>query len=201
MVIAEGAEDGLLPEERTKIREKMGIKEDIKDESGNVKSMDLGAFIKSDVAKYATEKHNVKLTVKYLDPMYAIRSVKANCEDTVLCSRLGYVAVHGIMAGYTDFSVGLVRDEPVMIPIDILVDAGSKKMKRKDYEWQRLISSTGQSNFLSPENYVKVVTQEKEEDLKRKDQLMKIKYKALEKGAQAVNPKRLGSFKQENYHD
>ena len=65
--------------------------------------------------------------------------------------------------------MGLVRDEPVMIPIDILVEAGSKKMKRKDYEWQRLISSTGQSNFLSPENYVNVVTQEKEEDLKRKE--------------------------------
>ena len=77
-----------------------------------------------------------------------------------------------------------------MIPIDILVEAGSKKMKRKDYEWQRLISSTGQSNFLSPENYVKVVTQEKEEDLKRKEQLMKIKYRAQEK-SQAVNPQRL----------
>ena len=103
----------------------------------------MGAFIKGDVAKYAAEKHNIKLTVKYLDPMYAIRSVKANCDDTVLCSRLGYVGVHGVMSGYTDFSVGLVRDEPVMIPIDILVEAGSKKMKRKDYEWQRLISSTG----------------------------------------------------------
>lgn len=39
VVIAEGAEDGLIPEERTKIRESLGIKEDIKDESGNVKSM------------------------------------------------------------------------------------------------------------------------------------------------------------------
>jgi hypothetical protein len=49
------------------------------------------------------------------------------------------VAAHGLMSGFTDFSVGLVRDEPVMIPIDILVEAGSRKMKRKDYEWQRLI--------------------------------------------------------------
>ena len=85
------------------------------------------------------------------------------------------------MAGFTDFSVGMVRDEPVMIPIDILVSAGSKKMKRKDYDWQRLISSTGQWNFLSPENYAKVIQQEREEDLKRKEQLLKIKYKALQK--------------------
>lgn len=112
--------------------------------------------------------------------MYAIRTVKANCDDTVLCSRLGTVAVHGIMSGFTDFSVGLVRDEPVMIPIDVLVSAGSKKMKRKDYEWQRLISSTGQWNFLSPENYAKVIAQEREEDARRKDQLLKIKDRALQ---------------------
>lgn len=123
--------------------------------------------------------------------------MKANCDDTVLCSRLGYVSVHGIMAGYTDFSVGLVRDEPVMIPIDILVEAGSKKMKRKDYEWQRLISSTGQWNFLSQDNYAKVIAQEKEEDLKRKELLLRIKYKAQQK---ISRPKRLDSFS-ENHHD
>jgi len=85
----------------------------------------------------------MKLTIKYLDPMYAIRSIKANCDDTILCTKLGTTASHGIMAGFTDFSVGLVRDENVMIPIDILVEAGSRRMKRKDYDWQRLISSTG----------------------------------------------------------
>jgi hypothetical protein len=47
---------------------------------------DIGAFIRSDLAKYAQEKHHIKLTIKYLDPMYAIRTVKANCDDTVLCS-------------------------------------------------------------------------------------------------------------------
>lgn len=52
-----------------------------------------------------------------------------------LLSRLGSVAVHGIMGGFTDFSVGLVRNDPVMIPIDVLVAAGAKKMKRRDYDW------------------------------------------------------------------
>jgi hypothetical protein len=72
------------------------------------------------------------------------------------------------MSGFTDFSVGLVRDEPVMIPIDILVEAGSRKMKRKDYEWQRLIQATGQWNFLEPENYAKVIEQEHNDDAQRK---------------------------------
>ena len=85
-----------------------------------------------------------------------------------LFRRLGTVAVHGLMSGFTDFSVGLVRDEPVMIPVDILVEAGSRRMKRRDYEWQRLIQATGQWNFLDPENYAKVIKQEREEDEKRK---------------------------------
>lgn len=42
--------------------------------------------MKEALAKYAIEKHNVKLTIKYLDPMYAIRTTKANTEDTVMCS-------------------------------------------------------------------------------------------------------------------
>jgi hypothetical protein len=46
-----------------------------------------------------------------------------------------------------------------------LVEAGSKRLKRGDHEWQRLISSTGQRNFLSPENYISVIKKEKEEEL------------------------------------
>lgn len=38
-MIAEGAEDGLVPEERAMIREKLGIKEDVRDESGNIKNV------------------------------------------------------------------------------------------------------------------------------------------------------------------
>ena len=41
VVIAEGAEDGLIPEERSKIRDLMGIHEDVKDESGNVKNVGM----------------------------------------------------------------------------------------------------------------------------------------------------------------
>ena len=85
------------------------------------------------------------------------------------------------MSGFTDFSVGLVRDEPVMIPVDILVAAGSRRIKRRDYDWQRLIQATGQWNFLDPENYAKVIKQEKEEDEKRKQLLLNIKYKAQER--------------------
>ena len=79
VVIAEGVEDALLPEEKQKIREKLGIHEDLKDESGNVKSIDVPAYIKKDLGAYAMEKHGIKLTIKYLDPMYALRTTEANC--------------------------------------------------------------------------------------------------------------------------
>ena len=41
VVIAEGAEDGMIPEEHEAMREKLGMKKDEvkKDESGNVKSI------------------------------------------------------------------------------------------------------------------------------------------------------------------
>ena len=83
--------------------------------------------------------------------------LKYNIKKLQTYRRLGTVAVHGLMSGFTDFSVGLVRDEPVMIPVDILVAAGSRRIKRRDYDWQRLIQATGQWNFLDPENYAKVI--------------------------------------------
>lgn len=91
------------------------------------------------------------------------------------------------MAGFTDFSVGLVRDENVMIPIDMLVEAGSRRMKRKDYDWQRLISSSGQSSYLSPENYSKIIKQEQDVDMKRKESLLAIKKRVLDLGTSSLD--------------
>ena len=39
VVLAEGAEDGMIPEEKQRMREKLGITEDVRDESGNLKSV------------------------------------------------------------------------------------------------------------------------------------------------------------------
>ena len=104
-----------------------------------MKNIDLAKFMVSDLAKYGKEKHNMALTIKYLNPTYAIRTSPANSADTDLCHRLAHVAVHCVMAGYTDFSVGMVRNYPVMIPISILTAQSTRQLKRKDHEWQRLI--------------------------------------------------------------
>jgi 6-phosphofructokinase 1 len=96
VVIAEGAEDGLIDEERALMRAAMGVKEDRVDESGNVKSVDLAKFMVGDLGRYAKENHNINLTIKYLNPTYTIRTVPANGSDADLCHRLAHTAVHSI---------------------------------------------------------------------------------------------------------
>lgn len=120
VVVAEGAEDGLIDEDRQHMRAQLGIKNDRFDDSGNIKNVDLAKFMVSDLAKYGKAKHNMSLTIKYLNPTYAIRTTPANGGDIDLCHRLAHTAVHSIQAGYTDFSIGLVRSYPVMIPINLL---------------------------------------------------------------------------------
>ena len=48
------------------------------------------------------------INVKYIDPTYSIRGVPPNAADIILCANLSQSAVHGVMAGFTGFSVGLV---------------------------------------------------------------------------------------------
>lgn len=43
----------------------------------------------------------------------SFRSVAANCYDQIYCMQLAQNAVHGAMAGYTAFSVGMVNDRTV----------------------------------------------------------------------------------------
>ncbi len=50
-----------------------------------------------------------------------IRSVPANASDAQYCMLLAQNAVHGAMAGFTAFSVGLVNNRLVYIPIPRLV--------------------------------------------------------------------------------
>lgn len=78
---------------------------------------DIGKFLKDAIPKYAKENHKMSVTLKYIDPTYAIRSVPSNAVDTILCAKLAQNAVHGAMSGYTGFSVGVVRNAVAYIPV------------------------------------------------------------------------------------
>jgi hypothetical protein len=60
------------------------------------------------------------------------------------------------MAGYTGFSIGVVRDTVVFIPISVILKTGGRRISPYDREWQRLLASTGQREMLTPEAKVDV---------------------------------------------
>ena len=133
IVVAEGAGQHL-----------MNSKEDsVKDASGNIKHADIGIFLKEKIAEYFKTIEQ-EVTIKYIDPSYIIRSAAANASDSIFCSRLGYHAVHGAMAGKTRFVIGLVNNQFVYLPIPEVVNR-RKKIDLESEFWFAVLQSTGQS--------------------------------------------------------
>ena len=130
IVVAEGAGQHLFAKEEVKT-----------DASGNVQHDDIGIFLKNRIKDYF--KDIFPITVKYIDPSYIVRSAAANSGDSVFCSGLAYMAVHGAMAGKTKFVVGRVNNRMVYLPIS----AVTHKRKKIDLEsefWFAVLQSTGQ---------------------------------------------------------
>jgi len=132
IIVAEGAGQDLMQDAQDLRR----------DASGNVRFKDIGLFIADQIKAFA-QRENVEMNVKYLDPSYAIRSVPANCSDSLLCDSLGRHAVHAAMAGKTDCLIGLLHDAFIHIPISLV----AHKKKHLDPEgdlWMRVHETTGQ---------------------------------------------------------
>lgn len=136
VVVAEGAGEELL-----------GQSVEV-DAGGNRKLPAIGDFMKQRIVEYF-KKHDMEATVKYIDPSYMIRSVPANASDALLCMLLAQNAVHGAMAGYTGFSVGLVNNRVVYIPIPRLVATSPRFMDANGRTWERVIAMTRQPNTTS----------------------------------------------------
>mmetsp|Transcript_10400 Transcript_10400/g.9324 ORF Transcript_10400/g.9324 Transcript_10400/m.9324 type:complete len:556 (+) Transcript_10400:34-1701(+) len=135
VVVAEGAGESLLG------------KNTETDAGGNRKLPPIGEFLKTKIVEYFKNKH-LEATVKYIDPSYMIRSVPANASDSLYCMLLSQNAVHGAMAGYTAFSVGLVNNRVCYIPIPRLVATSPRVMDPLGRTWERVLSSTGQPQHL-----------------------------------------------------
>ncbi|KAK9713109.1 hypothetical protein RND81_06G003300 [Saponaria officinalis] len=132
--LAEGAGQSLLE------------KTNATDASGNAVLSDTGVFIQQEIKKYFKELGS-SADVKYIDPTYMIRAIRANASDGILCTVLGQNAVHGAFAGFSGITVGTCNTHyayfpiPEVIKYPRLVDPNSRM-------WHRCLTSTGQPDFI-----------------------------------------------------
>ncbi|XP_024005085.1 ATP-dependent 6-phosphofructokinase 5, chloroplastic isoform X2 [Eutrema salsugineum] len=85
--------------------------------------------------------------VKYIDPTYMIRAVRANASDGILCTVLGQNAVHGAFAGYSGITVGIINTHYAYLPIPEVI-AYAKSVDPNSRMWHRCLTSTGQPDFV-----------------------------------------------------
>uniref|UniRef100_A0A803MCI8 Phosphofructokinase domain-containing protein n=1 Tax=Chenopodium quinoa TaxID=63459 RepID=A0A803MCI8_CHEQI len=116
------------------------------DASGNAVFGDIGVHIQQEIKKYFKEL-GTSADVKYIDPTYMLRAIRANASDGILCTILGQNAVHGAFAGFSGITVGLCNTHyayfpiPEVIKYPRLVDPNSRM-------WHRCLTSTGQPDFI-----------------------------------------------------
>jgi 6-phosphofructokinase 1 len=112
------------------------------DASGNARLADIGGLLRQRIiADFAAAGE--ELSVRYVDPGYAIRSVPANGWDAVYCLRLAQAAVHAAMAGRTAMVVGRWHGRFVHIPISVATASRSQVDPDGDL-WMSVLEATGQ---------------------------------------------------------
>ncbi|WP_157369530.1 ATP-dependent 6-phosphofructokinase [Zavarzinella formosa] len=131
IVVAEGAGQDM-----------MGSHNGGTDASGNSKLGDIGVFLKQKITEDFTAA-GMELNLKYFDPSYFVRSVKANPFDAVYCLRLAHNAVHAAMAGRTEVVVSRWHGRFVLLPIPLAVRNRHEVDPNGDL-WLSVLESTGQ---------------------------------------------------------
>jgi 6-phosphofructokinase 1 len=130
VVVAEGAGQDLV------------TKQEERDASGNIKHGDIGAFLRDAVTRHFREA-GFPVTLKYIDPSYAIRSVPTIAHDSAFCLLLGHNAVHAGLSGRTDMIVGFWNHQFTHVPIPLAVSR-RKKIDPDGALWSSVLASTRQ---------------------------------------------------------
>ena len=116
------------------------------DASGNARLADIGGLLRQRItADFAAS--GAELSLRYVDPGYAIRSVAANGWDAVYCLRLAQAAVHAAMAGRTAMVVGRWHGRFVHIPIPVTTGSRNQVDPNGDL-WMSVLEATGQPDRL-----------------------------------------------------
>ena len=112
------------------------------DASGNKRLADIGGLLRERIQAHF-KSINYPISLRYIDPSYAIRSVEANSYDSVYCLQLAQSAVHAAMAGKTGVVVGQFRRRFVHIPVELLNRETNQVNPNGDLWWS-VLENTGQ---------------------------------------------------------
>ncbi|HYQ18445.1 MAG TPA: ATP-dependent 6-phosphofructokinase, partial [Polyangiaceae bacterium] len=112
------------------------------DKSGNTKLGDVGVFLRDRITQHFKDEAR-DVTLKYIDPSYAIRSVAASPSDSVYCWDMARNAVHAAMAGNTEMLIGRWHGRFVHVPM-ALATRSRKQVDPGDDVWTSVIEATGQ---------------------------------------------------------
>jgi 6-phosphofructokinase 1 len=115
------------------------------DASGNRRHGDVGQFLKDKITHFFKERRT-EVNLKYIDPSYIVRSVPANAQDNVYCSRLAQSAVHAAMAGKTGMLVGRWHGSFVHLPLALVIE-GRRKVDPTQELWRSVLECTGQPSL------------------------------------------------------
>ena len=135
IVVAEGAGQHLM------------ARGDVRDASGNIKYGDIGVFLRDAIQSHFRERQ-VPITLKYIDPSYAIRSVPTTAHDSAFCLLLGHNAVHAGMSGRTDMIVSFWNHQFTHVPIALAVSE-RKQIDPEGPLWSSVLASTRQPRTMS----------------------------------------------------
>jgi 6-phosphofructokinase 1 len=117
-----------------------------RDASGNIRFGDIGLFLRDRINAHFRGLGK-ELNLKYIDPSYTIRSVRANAHDAAFCLLLGHNAVHAGMAGRTNIVVGDWGGEFTHVPIPMAVSR-RKQIDPDGRLWSTVLESTGQPTVM-----------------------------------------------------
>ncbi len=131
IVVAEGAG-----------RELFGDEDRQRDASGNIVMGDIGALLTRRIKDKFSED-GTEIILKYIDPSYIIRSIKASPADSVLCTGLAINAVHAAMCGKTGMVIALWHSALVHVPMLRAIQERNVVDPESAY-WLSVLSTTGQ---------------------------------------------------------
>ncbi len=118
-----------------------------RDASGNVRHKDIGLLLKEEIGAHFNAR-GINFSLKYIDPSYLIRSVRANASDAIFCNNLARHAVHAGMAGKTDVVIGLWHGRYVHVPIPLVISE-RRIISPESFLWRDVLAVTGQPTSMT----------------------------------------------------